>query len=118
MSSQDIRNNALVHSILVRNYLNTQRMEHIVVGETATISGVVELQREAHFKDKKAAESTVMRTLEKVEREIKKLPNIEFVSFHLDNYARQGRRWVCTSAEAAPRERRIISSGEEKRVKL
>ena len=118
MSSQDIRNNALVHAILVRNYLNIQRLEHGAVGETVNISGAAELQREADFKDKKLAEAAVARTLEKVERELRKLPNIGFVSFHLDNYARQGRRWVCTSSEAGPRERRIASSGEDKRVKL
>ena len=87
------------------------------MGETVIISGTVELQREAQFKDKKLAQAAVVRTLDRVEREVRKLPNIGFVKFNLDNYARHGRRWVYTAPEAGPRERRIVG-GEEKRVKL
>jgi hypothetical protein len=112
-----MRNNALVHGILVRNYLNTQRLENSVIGDTAMISGIVELRREANFLDSHAMQAAMMRTLEKVESEIRKLPGIQFVKFHLENYARQGRRWVCTSAEPSPHARRKVG-GEEKRVNL
>jgi len=117
MSSQDIRNNALVHAILVRNYLNTQRVEHAVIGDVVSISGAAELRREADLKSRSAMEAVVRRTLEKVEGEIKKLPGIQFVKFNLDNWVRQGHRWVCTSIEPAPHARKKIA-GEEKRVPL
>ena len=118
MPSQDIRNNAFVHSILVRNYINTQKVDHSVVDKAVTIIGSIELQREATLKDRKIAEAAVARTLEKVEKEIKRIPNIEFVKFHLDNWARQGRRWVCTAVGLAPRMAKKPEVGEEKRVKL
>jgi hypothetical protein len=117
MSSEDIKNNAFVHSILVRNYINTQKVEHGVSGEVVTISGSVELRREADYKSGSSMQAAVARTLEKIEDEIRKLPNIEFVKFKLDNWARQGRRWICTETEPAPHVHRRVTD-EEKRLRL
>ena len=117
MSSQDIRNNALVHSILVRNYVNTQRVEHSAISDTVMISGIVELRREADHKSRSTMQAAVVRTLSKIESEIKKLPGIEFVKFNLDNWVRQGRRWVSTSVEPVPHAKKKVG-GEEKRVPL
>ena len=118
MASRDIKNNALVHAILVRNYINPQRVDHSVIHNIVNISGVIELRREASVKDKKIAEAAIARTLDKIEGELKKLPEIEFIKYNLDNFIRQGRRWICTSFETAPTPHKKTIAGEDKRVRL
>ncbi len=94
MSSKDIRNNAEVHSILVRNYLNVRRLDSTATGETVTIKGILEVTREADSVDAAVSKVVALRTLDKVEEEIKKIPGINYVKWNLDNWVRLGRRWV------------------------
>ena len=94
MSSEDIRNNADVHSLLVRNYFDTRKLDSEVTGETVTINGVAELRREAESVDESVRNAALVRTLVKAEEEIKRIPGIAYVRWNLDNWTLVGKRWV------------------------
>jgi len=107
MSSQDMKNNAMVHGIIVRNYLNVLKIDASCTGETATISGRAELTREVAAMDEAVRKATTIRTLLRVEDEVKKIPGIDYVKWRLDNLTQVGRRWVwIPMAEAAQRRRK------------
>jgi len=113
MSSQDIRNNAAVHGILVRNYLNVRRLDSTVVGETVTIKGFLELTREAESVDASVRRAVALRTLDKVEEEIRKIPGINYVRWNLDNWIRVGRRWVQAELATSSKRKRWSPEKEE-----
>ncbi len=97
MRPEDVTTLRTVQSILVRNYVNTQRLDVDVINGTVYIAGefsVFDSALGSKKTDPVERDGVVRRTLLVLEREIRRLTVASFVQFKLANWERTGMLWT------------------------
>jgi hypothetical protein len=97
VTPEDFTTFRTVHSILVRNYADTQKLDVDVIHSTVYIEGEFVLYENAvggKRNDPIERDGAVKRTLLQVEKEIRRLTPADSVQFKLSNWDRAGARWV------------------------
>lgn len=98
MTSEEIRLQRLIQGILVRNYVDTQKLEVQVIGHSVYIEGEFKVF-EYHLSSKKEDARTehdynVRRVIMHIEQQIRGMAEISFLEMKLSNWQRQGNQWV------------------------
>jgi hypothetical protein len=96
-----------VQSILVRNYVDTQKLEVDVINGVVYVQGELVLFNTASGRkmdDLVERDAIIKRTLMQTEREIRRLTSASAICFKFTNWEQVGARWVRrhgTSSRAA-----------------
>jgi hypothetical protein len=97
MTLEELRLTRLVQGILVRNYVDTQRLELSVIGSSVYIDGEFKVF-EYHPLMKKAdpveRDLGIKRALLHVEQQIRSLVEVSHLEMKLRNWDRVGMQWV------------------------
>ena len=98
MTSEECRLQHLIQGILVRNYVDTQKLEVQVIGHSVYIEGEFKVF-EYHLSSKKddaqaERDFGVRRVIVHVEQQIRGMGEITFLEMKLSNWQRQGTQWV------------------------
>lgn len=97
MTLEELRLTRLIQGILVRNYVDTQKMEVQVIGSSVYIEGEFKVF-EYHPSMKKAdaveRDLGVKRTILHVEQQIRGLSEITHLEIKLRNWERVGMQWM------------------------
>src|SRR5438067_801866 len=97
MTPEDQSTNRTVHLILVRNYVDTHKLDVDVIHNSVYIEGELVLADAAYSgrKDDPAeADGAVKRVLHEIEREIRRMTTSTSIHFKLSNWERVGQRWT------------------------
>jgi hypothetical protein len=97
MRPEDVTTLRTVQSILVRNYVDTQRLDVDVINGTVYIAGeftVYDSALGSKKNDPVERDGIVKRTLLLLEREIRRMTGASFVQFKLANWERTGMMWT------------------------
>lgn len=97
MTPEDQSTMRVVHGILVRNYLDTHRLDVDVIHNSVYIEGEVVLADAAYSgrkNDPFERDGAVKRVLAEIEREIRRLTAPNAIYFKLTNWERVGQRWA------------------------
>ena len=102
MTLEELRLLRLVQSILVRNYVNTQRLDVEVVGTSVYIEGEFHVfdYYPVHRQDPLQREQSMKRLLLQIEHQIRGLGDITHVEMKFRNWNRVGAQWVGRSEGA------------------
>jgi hypothetical protein len=97
MRPEDATTLRTVHAILVRNYVDTQRLDVDVINGTVYIAGefaVFDSALGSKRNDPVERDGMIKRTLLVLEREIRRMTAAGFVQFKLANWERTGMMWT------------------------
>ena len=97
MTLEELRLLRLVQSILVRNYVDTQRLDVDVVGTSVYIEGefrVFDYHASHQHPDRIQHELGMKRLLLHIEREIRRLGDVTHLEMKFRNWNRVGLQWV------------------------
>jgi hypothetical protein len=98
MTIEELRLLRIVQGILVRNYVDTQKLDVEVIGRSVYIQGefkLFEYHASQSKEDIKARETEVKRMLYLIEQEIRRYPDIDYLEFKLTNWERVGLgQWI------------------------
>ena len=97
MTLEELRLSRLVQGILVRNYVDTQKIGVEVIGTSVYIDGefnVFEYHPSQKLQDRLERELGVRHTLLLVERQIRSLAEVSHVEFKLSNWERVSTGWL------------------------
>jgi hypothetical protein len=97
MTLEELRLTRLVQGILVRNYVDTQKLDAEVVGRSVYIEGefrVFDYHPSMKKQDPVERDLGVKRTVLHVEQQIRGLPEVQHVEMKLHNWERVGMQWV------------------------
>ena len=97
MTLEELRLTRLVQGILVRNYVDTQKLETSVIGSSVYIEGefkVYEYHPSMKKSDPTERDLGVKRALLHVEQQIRSLAEVTHVEIKLRNWDRVGMQWV------------------------
>ncbi len=86
-----------VQAILVRHYVDTQRLDIDVLNSSVYIQGelrVFESHPSRKYSDRLEQTNSIRQTLAQVEREIRRLSDVSWLDIKLSNWARQGLNWL------------------------
>lgn len=84
-----------IEAILVRNYVDTSRLDVNVHETSASISGELRLADfEKRSKDPTELRTAVKKTCMTIEQEIRRIGDIYDVYWKLSNWERVGRQWI------------------------
>jgi signal transduction histidine kinase len=101
MTLEELRLMRLVQSILVRNYVDTQRLDVQVVGSSVYIEGefhVFEYHPTHQHTDRVQREMGMKRLLMQIEHEIRRIGEVSHVEMKFRNWNRVGLQWVGRSS--------------------
>ncbi len=95
MTLEELRVMRIVQGILVRNYVNTQKLDVQVIGSSVYIEGELEIF-EYHTKrpDPVERDLETARALLCIEKFIRMIGEISYIEFKLRNWQRLGTRWA------------------------
>ena len=97
MTLEEFRLSRLIQGILVRNYVDTQKLEVQVIGSSVYIDGEI-IVFEYHSSVKKAdtieRDLGIKRLLRNVEHQIRNLAEVSHLEMRLRNWERVGMQWV------------------------
>jgi hypothetical protein len=97
MNLEELRLLRLVQGILVRNYVDTQRLDVEVIGSSVYVSGdfrVFEYHPSQKKDDNVERDLGLRRTLMHIEQQIRGLGEVSYLEMKLDNWERRGMQWV------------------------
>ncbi len=97
MTLEELRVLRVIQGILVRNYINTQKLDVQVIGSSVYIEGdleVFEYYTTGRKKDQTEHDLETARVLMHLEKQIRGLAEITHVEFKLSNWHRVGLAWV------------------------
>jgi hypothetical protein len=97
MTLEELRLHRLVQGILVRNYIDTQKLDIDVVGTSVYIAGelkIFEYHPTQRKTDQIDRDLGIKRTLLQIEKEIRGLAEVNYLEFKLNNWERVGIQWV------------------------
>ena len=97
MTLEELRLLRLVQGILVRNYIDTQRLDVEVIGSSVYIRGefrMFEYHPSQKKEDKVERDLGMRRTLLHIEQQIRGLGEVTYLEMKLDNWERRGMQWV------------------------
>jgi hypothetical protein len=97
MTLEELRLTRLVQGILVRNYVDTQKLEVEVVGRSVYIDGefrVFEYHPSGRKNDPVERDLGIKRTVLHVEQQVRSLPEVQYLEMKLQNWERVGMQWV------------------------
>ncbi len=99
MTLEEVRLLRLVQGILVRNYVDTQRLDVDVCGGSVYIKGEFKVfdYYLAHKKgDPVEHELSMRKTLMHIEQQIRGIAEVNHLELKFDNWSHQGIQWVQT----------------------
>jgi len=97
MTPEDQSTMRTVHLILVRNYVDTHKLDVDVIHNSVYIEGELVLADAAYSgrkDDPVEAAGAARRVLNEIEREIRRMTTSTSIHFKLTNWERVGQRWV------------------------
>ena len=97
MTLEELRLLRLVQGILVRNYVDTQRLEVEVIGTSVYIEGelrVFEYHPLQRQQDPVERDLSIKRTLLHIEKQIRSLSEVSHLEIKLTNWERVGLDWI------------------------
>ena len=97
MTLEELRLLRLVQGTLVRNYVDTQRLDVDVVGSSVYVKGEFKVfdYHPAHRKeDPMERDLSLKRTLLHIEQQIRGMSEVSYLEMKLDNWNRLGTQWV------------------------
>ena len=103
MTLEELRSLRMVQAILVRNYVDTQRVDVDVVGTSVYIEGkfhVFDYHPAHHHPDPFQREMTMKRVLLQIEREIRSFGEVTHLEMKFRNWNRIGPQWVSRDGAA------------------
>ncbi len=97
MTLEELRILRVVQGILVRNYVDTQKLDVEVIGSSVYIDGdfVMFDYHPGHKKDDPVAQELgIQRTLLHIEQQIRGMAEVSHVEMKLKNWERHGMQWT------------------------
>ena len=97
MNLEELKLLRLVQGILVRNYVDTQRLDLQVIGHSVYIQGdfkVFEYHPSQRKEDPLERDLGVRRTLLHIEQQIRSLGEITYLEIKFNNWERHGMQWA------------------------
>ncbi|MCS7049042.1 MAG: hypothetical protein NZ483_07095 [Verrucomicrobiae bacterium] len=97
MTLDELRLHRMVQGILVRNYVNTQKLEVEVIGNSVYIEGELEIfeyHSSQRKKDQVERDLETARALWHIEKQIRMLPEVQHLEFKLRNWEKRGMQWT------------------------
>ena len=97
MNLEELRLQRLVQGILVRNYVDTQKLDVQVIGHSVYIEGdfkIFDYHPAQKLQDPIERDLGVRRTLLHVEQQIRGLGEVTYMELKLLNWERRGMQWV------------------------
>ncbi|MCG3150182.1 MAG: hypothetical protein PCFJNLEI_03662 [Verrucomicrobiae bacterium] len=101
MNIEDLRLQRLIQGILVRNYVDTQRLDVQVIGHSVYIEGefkVFEYHPSQKKEDRIERDLGVKRVIMHVEQQIRSMGEISHLEMKFSNWERRGVMWVSKQA--------------------
>ena len=97
MTLEELRLHRTVQGILVRNYVNTQRLDLSVIGNSVYIEGefaVFDYHASMRKKDPVERDLETARLLMHIEKQVRGMGEISHIEWKLSNWQRYGMQWV------------------------
>lgn len=97
MTLEELRLLRLVQGVLVRNYVDTQKLDVDVIGQSVYIEGefrVFEYHPTMKKSDPIERDLGVKRTILHVEQQIRNISEVSYLEMKLRNWERVGMQWV------------------------
>ena len=97
MNLEELKLLRLVQGILVRNYVDTQRLDLQVIGHSVYIQGafkVFDYHPSQRKEDPLERDLGVKRTLLHIEQQIRSLGEVHYLEIKFDNWERHGMQWT------------------------
>jgi hypothetical protein len=97
MTLEELRVLRVVQGILVRNYVDTQKLDVQVIGSSVYIEGsfvVFDYQPSRKKEDRIEQDLGLKRTLLHIEQQIRGLGEVTYLEMKLRNWERRGMQWV------------------------
>jgi len=97
VTPEELRLLRLVQSILVRNYVDTQKLDAQVIGTSVYIEGelrVFDYHPTQKKQDPIERDLGIKRSLLHIEKQIRCLPEVSHLEIKLTNWERTGLEWV------------------------
>lgn len=97
MTLEELRLLRLVQGILVRNYVDTQRLDIQVIGHSVYIQGefkVFEYHPSQKKEDPVERDLGVRRTLLHIEQQIRGMGEVNYLEMKFTNWERHGMQWA------------------------
>lgn len=97
MTLEELRLHRTIQGILVRNYVNTQKLDIEVIGSSVYIEGelsIFEYHSSMRKKDPVERDLEASRALLHIEKQIRSVAEVSHVEFKLSNWQRTGLQWV------------------------
>jgi signal transduction histidine kinase len=97
MTLEELRLLRLVQGILVRNYIDTQKLDIEVIGTSVYIKGefrVFDYHPAQKKPDRVERDLGIQRTLMHIEQQIRSLAEVSYIEMKLSNWERMGMQWV------------------------
>ena len=96
MNTQEAKLHQMVRGILVRNYVDTQKIEVQVIGSSVYIEGefyIFDYQPAREKKDRVERDMGAKRALLHIEQQIRGLAEVSYLEVKLANWERVGTQW-------------------------
>jgi hypothetical protein len=99
MTTEEVRLQHNIQGILVRNYVDTQKLELQVIGHSVYIEGEFKVF-EYHLSSKKEEgaqaehDYSIRRVIMHIEQQIRGMAEVSFLEMKLSNWQRQGNQWI------------------------
>ena len=103
MTLEELRLHRTVQGIMVRNYVNTQRTDIEVIGNSIYIEGeldIFEYHSSMRKKDPTERDLETARVLLHIEKQLRGLAEVNHIEWKLRNWQRVGLQWVHRQANA------------------
>ena len=101
MTLEELRILRVVQGILVRNYVDTQKLDVEVIGSSIYVEGEFVMfdynPARKKAEDRIEADLGVKRTLLHIEQQIRGLGEVTHLEFKLKNWERRGAQWTARS---------------------
>ena len=97
MTLEDLRVQRLIQGILVRNYVDTQRLDVQVIGQSVYIEGefgVFDYHPSQKKDDRVERDLGVKRVIQHVEQQIRGMAEVTHLEMKFRNWERRGTQWV------------------------
>lgn len=97
MTLEELRLLRVVQGVLVRNYVDTQKLDVQVIGSSVYIEGefhVFDYQPNKKKDDRLEADLGLKRTLLHIEQQIRSLGEVTYLEMKLRNWERRGMQWI------------------------
>jgi hypothetical protein len=97
MTLEELKLHRLIQGILVRNYVDTQKLDIQVIGSSVYLEGefhVFDYHPSQKLQDRVERDLSAKRTLLHVEQAIRGLAEVNHLEMKLTNWERRGLQWV------------------------